>query len=75
MPKRKKRKRRRHRLGRGRIVLCTFECPAKGRVELRMNARKKETLQEACQRGLREKVRIDRPQIPLCKRTRMREID
>lgn len=55
------------------IVECHFECPAKGRFELRVWKDESELATDACWRALK-KSKIDAPQIPLCKLVRHRTL-
>lgn len=57
----------------GRRADCEYKCPAKGTVEFGIWARKGESVQEACERGLRD--RVDAPQTPLCERIRARPVE
>lgn len=57
----------------GRRADCEYRCPAKGTVEFGIWARKDENIQEACERGLRD--RVDAPQTPLCERIRARSVE
>lgn len=54
---------------------CTFQCPARGRVDFSVWPRKNETSRDACFRGLRDKAKVDTHQIPFCQPLRIRYID
>ena len=53
-------------------IECIFECPAKGRVEVRIYPRKGELLTDTCIRAL--EMQVDKAQIPYCKKVRVREL-
>jgi hypothetical protein len=57
-----------------RLLRCTFECPAKGKVEINVWPRQGETDQDACWRMLRSS-KIDTYQVPYCKLTRIKVLD
>ena len=55
-----------------RLVDCSYDCPAGGRQDFNVWARKGESADQACRRKLGD--RVDGPQVPHCKRLRAREI-
>jgi hypothetical protein len=57
-----------------RLLRCTFECPAKGRVDINVWPRVGETDQDACWRALRNS-KIDAYQVPYCKLTEIKALD
>lgn len=57
-----------------RRLRCTFECPAKGRVDINVWPRQGETDQDACWRALRNS-KIDSYQVPYCKLTEIKVVD
>lgn len=52
---------------------CTFQCPARGRIDFSVWPRKNETSKDACLRKLSNFV--DAPQLPHCEPLRIRYID
>ena len=57
-----------------RYLRCTFQCPAKGRVDVNVWPRKGETDHDAAWRALRG-TRIDDAQVPFCKLTEIKVIN
>lgn len=68
-----KKRKKRPSMGAGQRVDCSFQCPAKGRLDFGGWAKKGETASDACWRLLRKHV--DEAQIPYCKLLRARYVD
>ena len=64
---------RRPSMGTSQRVDCSFECPAKGRLDFGTWLKKGETASDACWRELEK--RIDKPQVSVCKNLRARKVD
>jgi hypothetical protein len=62
-------------LGARRKVDCSFECPARGRIDFGVWPRAGETSTDAAWRGLRDVAKVDTAQIPHCKLLRARYVD